>query len=519
MLVRNAPLKWLAQIADKLLVNHPLRASLLSLLLLAFFAGEARAVPCAEFFSRVSRGRTLTREQADQLLKEVEARKVEEVFPATVQKKTGRRTSDTIVRAEEAERIAYERTFNQLWDARIARRPGVRADYNEYVAWLRTQNGNKPYPVLDQKILFDEYHKDGGTLAEYFDYSYIRFAYEKRKLTVDNVDKYLGTLDNSMVRNAGRFLARKAMWTGKKLGGLATGTLFGIGIAFPGQIMDALVTPFVRPTINAAVESTREVSAAAAATVMDYSKMFVGGETEFQASLLEAQTAQARFSPADSEPTVERGGRKAGVKVFDDYVKEMSTRLPFFHAVVKDKKPKYEDEWKARIETIKPLILLESKDLNEVLDKIDTMQTMIDNSGKPQTPAQMAFFARNEAAIKAHEHNIAGHLADWLFYQMAIGKEKPIDAVLNQKFESIYGYYKNNLNLPKLAALVHEKVNRHLKDLQSYATGAPKPSVASDKKETSSSALDAGKKLEVNEPVSPPSQPPELSIPIMPNGH
>jgi hypothetical protein len=461
----------------------------------------------------------LSKQKAEAELKLLEQKLAREIFPEVQEVKTGRRIVEKRVKTSDADKKRFKDHFDSIWTRRVAAGHVPPWELKEYRKWLATQPDSEgAYPAINAKELLSDYVNDGGTITEYFDFKYLEYL-EKVKFTRPDgttaheaVEAYMKTLNHNMLRHYAKALATGTKrWAKGFVGGAAASTLIIIS-AFPGELVNAALDPWIQPIKDFFLKKTKEQSAQAAEAVKDWTGLFVGGEDEYVAALdkLRGMSITFELTNLDEKPRAE------ALKEFNRFVTSTSAELPRFHTLVMSERKDFESIWDKRLIDTKESIVTVSASFTQHRIALDQLKAIIKNRGDAPTPEELSQLAEYEHEMELAEDYIANLLADWIFYRQARGPQKPIDAAIDRNFATIYEKYMRTMRVGRLAKAVNTRVKAHVQQLESYSKKAAGKKVDL-KKDPVAGEPAAKEKPEEQIRVETPIVPPEVPKRVSPN--
>lgn len=478
------------------------------LLLALLLAPPAQgAFSCQDFFARVGIGErrqvarglaTDGRNAADIRFNEIFETDLRPIGPGEVIR---------VLRVNRESQQRYNQIFEQLWQDRISSRTtrreqsAVRREYNEFRRWLSRKNqivgDSNPgarYPALDAQMLHDKYlqtsvaNPEPARLAAYFDQVYFDFVVERhsrdlsrRTITVANpnnpdmvaeVATYLNSLDGRILANLAESLRYNASPKLKLFLGGVLGYLLAQGT---GILNETVIQPYIyQPTRRYVTNRTRE----AVNSVVDFAKVFTGGEAAYISSLVHANTAASRLDPK----AVQTQPQEEAANSLKEYVTDMGNVLPSFHPVLISQQKNFEAVWQNRIRELQNPLRDELSEFmrteTELLKlRADLARARANNPGATATPEERALERRFVTQMQNLGKKMAGKLADWLFYKVTMPKERALDPAVEQMFQEAYAQYLTSMDVGLLATELSQRVRDHMVRLNKFVV-TPDPAAA-----------------------------------------
>lgn len=454
-------------------------------------------------------------EKAKAELEILYAKTVKEIFPEVQQVRTGRRAVEKRVRTTPADKKRFKDHFDEVWNKRVAAGQIPAWDLKEYRTWLsKASDSEGPYPPINAKELLEDYISEGATLTEYFDFKYLEFL-EKVKFTRPDgasageaVQAYLKTLDPSLLKHFAKSVVRGTKKVAKSwMGGAAASTIFLVS-AFPGELVNAALGPWIMPIKDFFTTKAKEVSTQAAESVRDWAVLFKGGEEEYVNALVTLRAASYRFD----EEKFDEMPRPAAATKLKEYLAITTEQLPRFHALVMVEQKNFETVWNKRLEDFRESVVTGSSVYTQHRIALDQLKSIISSRSDGATPEELERMAEYTHELDGAENYIANVLADWLFYKQARGNSKPLDPALDRNFATIYEKYMRNMSVGRLATAINMRVKAHVKQLETYSSKV----TGKKNNEPASGAPPAAKpeeQIRVETPTDDPSKPkPPASI-------
>jgi len=426
----------------------------------------------------------LSRQKVEAELRVLEEKLAQEIFPEVQEVKTGRRTVEKRVRTSDADKKRFKDHFDSIWTRRVAAGHVPPWELKEYRKWLATQADSEgAYPAINAKELLTDYVNEGGTITEYFDFKYLEYL-EKVKFTRPDgstaheaVEAYLKTVNHNMLRHYAKAIAVGTKNWAKGFAGGALASSLIIVSAFPGEIVNAALNPWIQPVKDFFLKKTKEQSAQAAEAVRDWAGLFVGGEDEYIAALDKLRGLSVNFDLLNLDEIP----RAQAMREFNKFLASTSAELPRFHTLVMSEKKDFETIWNRRLIDTKESIVTVSASFTQHRIALDQLKAIIKNRGDSASPEELAQLAEYEHEMEISEDYIANLLADWLFYKQARGPKNPIDAAIDRNFATIYEKYMRTMRVGRLASAVNTRVKAHVQELETFSKKAAGKKVAPKK--------------------------------------
>jgi hypothetical protein len=428
---------------------------------------------CSSRFSRLlgRAGTHAAHAEFRKAIEEVEAIPVRDVFPQAIS-----RRGKKIVKVTEANKEEFQTLFDKLWTNRVAAGDIPASEISYYRKWLRKKYG-RPYPQINPEVL----HKDfvvaepTGSLAGYFDDDFLDYLYESKKVTAENVDDYVKSLDPSIVKRFGRRAGRRLAKIGDYVitAGL-TATILQVSTIpgdFVSNLLNGLSQALFGQTIKEFISSkTKEATQQVGEKVRDWSTLFVGGEEKYNSTLKELKQASVRLDSQDFD----RMPRTQAAKVLEGFMNYTAAQLPLFQALVLSEQKDFESAWDQRLQELKQATIMVNTNFQQHKIALDQMQAQIASRSDPAvaTPEELETMADYTAEMQSSESFLANALADWLFYKQARGPDNPLDPALDRNFSTVYSSYLRTMSPGKLAKAINARVSAHIAQLEKYSNKA-----------------------------------------------